>query len=104
MHGRHNPLVKSPCHYLIDGRRFPTAWSVFAAAKEAGFDGTFSTIINRLARLRTSTEPVTFADIAKPTDKQRAKIRKQRYAKDKAEIVNAVAALDARKRELEGKS
>ena len=104
MNGRYKQLVKPPCHYFIDGRRFPTAWSVFAAAKEAGYDGTFSAMNARLAKLRTSAKPISFADVAKPTDKQRAVSRKRRYAKDKAEIADAIAALDARKRELEGKS
>ena len=101
---KYNLSVKTACHYLIDGRRFPTAWSVFTAAKEVGYDGTFSAMLNRLAKLRVSNKPISFADVAKPTDKQRSADRKRRYVKDKAEIADAIAALDARKRELEGKS
>lgn len=92
--------------YVIDGKNYPSSYSLFKEAKERGCP------ITRTALIRRANKGInTWKELLKPASPRSiggsaasAKTKKARKSAEKDEVAEALRALDARKAELKSKS
>jgi hypothetical protein len=79
----------------IDGVTYNSTKQIFGIAKQRGFTGTYEALCGRLQHGADTWEA-----LCAPLKESSSRNAKARNAKSKAEIAAAIAAVDARKRQL----
>lgn len=99
MKPKHTPdrLIHAGYHFVVDGRGFPCLAAVFAEAKARGYTGSKSTLLVRLKQGMTTWAELTVPPKTNPGD------QKGRRQRERDEVAAAIAAVDARKKEIEGR-
>ncbi|HEY1142278.1 MAG TPA: hypothetical protein VGE88_19045 [Lysobacter sp.] len=81
-----------PIKYVVEGRTYTGSMGVYREAVARGYVGTPTNIASRLGKGVS-----TWAELAKPVDQSKSRACKSAAAKKRAEMADAIAALDARK-------
>jgi hypothetical protein len=81
-------------HYVVEGRPFSSVNAILRIAREKGYNGSVPAFT---ARIKAGKN--TWEQLAKPINKARARVTRERYKKKVNEMRDFIAALDVRKKE-----